>query len=128
MVEKPYVDRVRFPVKFIMLTGCRTAEIRLSERSWFRLDDNEWVVPAGSYKTRVHIRRGLSDAAVNCQKSPQENKHQSPVTSQRKIDGGIKDSPVHSPVASNYARSIWNGTGMAEWSLHDMRRTIATNL
>ena len=118
-----------FLVKFIMLTGCRTAEIRLSERSWFRLDDNEWVVPAGSYKTRVHIRRGLSDATVNLVRNHLKKINTNHlVTSQRKIDGGIKDSPVHSPVASNYARSIWNGTGMAEWSLHDMRRTIATNL
>lgn len=118
-----------FLVKFIMLTGCRTAEIRLSERSWFRLDDNEWNVPAGSYKTRVNMRRGLSDAAVGLVRNHLEKintKHL--VTSQRQLDGKIKDTPVHPPVASNYARSIWGGVGMKEWSLHDMRRTIATNL
>lgn len=118
-----------FLVKFIMLTGCRTAEIRLSERSWFRLDDNEWNVPAGSYKTRVNMRRGLSDAGVRLVRNHLEKintKHL--VTSQRLLDGKIKDTPVHPPVASNYARSIWGGAGMEEWSLHDMRRTIATNL
>lgn len=118
-----------FLVKFIMLTGCRTAEIRLSERPWFRLDDNEWNVPAGSYKTRVNMRRGLPDAAVGLVRNHLEKintKHL--VTSQRQLDGKIKDTPVHPPVASNYARSIWGGVGMEEWSLHDMRRTIATNL
>ncbi|HCJ7779789.1 TPA: integrase family protein, partial [Citrobacter freundii] len=94
-----------FLVKFIMLTGCRTAEIRLSERSWFKLDENEWIVPAGSYKTRVHMRRALSDAAVGLVKNHLEKintKHL--VTSQRLLDGEIKDVPVHPPVASNYAR------------------------
>lgn len=118
-----------FLVKFIMLTGCRTAEIRLSERAWFHLDDNEWNVPAGSYKTRVHVRRGLSDAAVALVRNHLEKINTVHlVTSQRLLGGKIKDSPVHPPVASNYARSIWTGAGMEEWSLHDMRRTIATNL
>ncbi|EGT0677459.1 site-specific integrase [Citrobacter braakii] len=118
-----------FLVKFIMLTGCRTSEIRLSERSWFKLDENEWIVPAGSYKTRVHMRRALSDAAVGLVKNHLEKintKHL--VTSQRLLDGEIKDVPVHPPVASNYARYIWSESGMEPWSLHDMRRTIATNL
>ncbi|MBW5640398.1 DUF4102 domain-containing protein [Klebsiella pneumoniae] len=118
-----------FLVKFIMLTGCRTGEIRQSKRSWFQLDECEWTVPAKIYKTRVNTRRGLPDAAVNLVKSHLEmigTKHL--VTSQRRVDGEILDKPVQGPVASNYARSIWSGANMQEWSMHDLRRTIATTL
>lgn len=118
-----------FLVKFIMLTGCRTGEIRQSERSWFQLDECEWSVPAKIYKTRVNTRRGLPDSAVSLVKSHLEKigtKHL--VTSQRRVDGAILDKPVQGPVASNYARSIWSGANMQEWSLHDLRRTIATTL
>lgn len=75
------------------------------------------------------MRRALSDAAVGVVKNHLEKintKHL--VTSQRLLDGEIKDVPVHPPVASNYARYIWSAAGMEPWSLHDMRRTIATNL
>ncbi|HCB1794067.1 TPA: tyrosine-type recombinase/integrase, partial [Klebsiella quasipneumoniae] len=103
--------------------------IRQSERSWFQLDECEWTVPAKIYKTRVNTRRGLPDAAVSLVKSHLEmigTKHL--VTSQRRVDGAILDKPVQGPVASNYARSIWSGANMQEWSMHDLRRTIATTL
>lgn len=119
----------KFLVKFVMLTGCRTAEIRLSKRDWFNLDNNEWIVPAGSYKTGITVRRGLPDAAVELVRNHLGKIRTSHlVTSQRRMDGIIHDKPVHPQVASNYARSIWSGAGMKEWSLHDMRRTIATTL
>lgn len=119
----------RFLVKFVMLTGCRTADIRLSKRDWFSLDEKTWTIPPESYKTRTTVRRALSDGAVALLRS-----HFSMittdhvVTSQRKVAGRIQDKPVHAPVASNYARTIWTGAGMKEWSLHDMRRTLATTL
>lgn len=118
-----------FLVKFIMLTGCRTAEIRQSERGWFNLETCEWIVPAKMYKTRVNTRRGLSEAAASLVKAHlQKIRTNHLVTSQRRTDGEIKDIPVRAAVASNYARSIWSGAGMDEWSMHDLRRTIATTL
>lgn len=121
----------RFLVKFIMLTGCRTAEIRQSMRHWFDLKGKSWVVPSASYKTRVTMRRALPDAAVELlAEHLKKINTQHLVTSQRlKVgDGKIEDKPVRAPVASNYARSIWNNAGMDEWSLHDLRRTLATTL
>lgn len=119
----------RFLVKFVMLTGCRTADIRLSKRDWFCLNEKTWTIPPESYKTRTTVRRALSDGAaalVQAHFGMIATDHV--VTSQRKVAGKTQDKPVHAPVASNYARSIWTGAGMKEWSLHDMRRTLATTL
>ncbi|WP_110875958.1 tyrosine-type recombinase/integrase [Franconibacter helveticus] len=119
----------RFLIKFIMLTGCRTAEIRLSKRGWFDLAAKEWTVPAGQYKSRVTTRRALSDAAVGLLEDHLKKiKTEHLVTSLRRSGAEVEDKPVHSAVASNYARYIWMNAGMDEWSLHDLRRTIATTL
>ncbi|MGK0736950.1 tyrosine-type recombinase/integrase [Yokenella regensburgei] len=119
----------KFLVKFIMLTGCRTVEIRTAKREWFNLKDSTWTIPASNYKMRVVMRRALCDVAIALLKTHMSKINTDHlVTSQRLVNGVIADKPVHGPVASNYARSIWKGTKNKEWSLHDLRRTLATTL
>lgn len=119
----------KFMIKFIMITGCRTAEIRQAKWSWFDFEEKTWTVPPTHYKTRKTIRRALSDTAIRlleAQRSRVSTEHV--VTSQRIIDGREFDSPISGQVAANFARSARDGAKMDEWSLHDLRRTIATSL
>ena len=107
----------RFLIKFIMLTGCRTAEIRKAKWSWFDLEDKTWTVPAVHYKTRKTIRRALPDAAIRLLKDQREKvSTEHVVTSQRVMDGREFDSSMCGQVAANFARSTREGAKMEEWS------------
>ncbi|UUE37927.1 tyrosine-type recombinase/integrase [Pectobacterium aroidearum] len=119
----------RFILKFIILTGCRTAEIRLSKWSWFDFDDSTWTVPIDSYKTGVSVRRFLppeAKAMLLERRNTVKTKHV--VTSNRISKTQDFDRPIQAAVASNYAKSIVKKSGMSAWSPHDIRRTIATKL
>lgn len=48
-------------VRFLLLTGCRTGEIRKAKRNWFDFKEKTWTVPAEEYKTGKTIRRALGD-------------------------------------------------------------------
>lgn len=119
----------RFLIKFIMVTGCRTAEIRQAKWTWFDFENKTWTVPSAHYKTRQTIRRALPDAAIRLLEAQREKvRTEHVVTSQRIIDGREFDSPISGQVAANFAKSTREGAKMEEWSLHDMRRTLATTL
>lgn len=122
-------EEAKFIVRFIMLTGCRTSEIRQATWDWFDLENQVWTIPATHYKTRMTIRRALCPAAVRMlekRKELYETHHV--VTSSRKITGREKDIPVNAFVVANYAKTIRLGAMMETWSLHDLRRTFATML
>ncbi|ADU69479.1 site-specific integrase [Pantoea sp. At-9b] len=117
----------KFLVRFIMLTGCRTSEIRQATWDWFDLENQIWTIPATHYKTRMTIRRALSPAAVRMlqeRKDSVDTRHV--VTSARSFPDREKDRPLNGQVAANFAKSIRQGAKMEEWSLHDLRRTFAT--
>lgn len=122
-------EEAKFIVRFIMLTGCRTTEIRQATWDWFDLENHTWTIPASHYKTRMTIRRALSPAAVKMlthRKEMYDTRHV--VTSSRIIPGREKDIPVNPFVVANFANTIRKGAKMETWSLHDLRRTFATML
>ena len=122
-------DEPRLMIRFMMLTGCRTAEIRCAKREWFDFEDNTWTVPKEEYKTGVAVRRALPAAAKALLLEHKEKVNTRYVaTSQRPAPGKEFDRPVSNQVAANYAKSVFEGAGMERWSMHDLRRTLATKL
>lgn len=122
-------DEARLIIRFTMLTGCRTAEIRRAKWDWFDFEGDTWTVPKEEYKTGVAVRRALPAGAKALLLEHQEKvSTRHVVTSQRAVPGKDFDRPVLSGVAANYARHIWGKLGMEPWSLHDLRRTLATKL
>jgi len=114
-----------FLIKFIMLTGCRTAEIRKAKWVWFDFEDRAWTVPAEEFKTRTAVRRALPESAIRLLEEQKER------TSSKLVVPSTRSNdskPIAASVASNFARSIREGAGMDDWSPHDLRRTIATTL
>ncbi|WP_273872348.1 tyrosine-type recombinase/integrase [Serratia odorifera] len=122
-------DEPRLMIRFMMLTGCRTAEIRCAKWEWFDFEDNTWTVPKEEYKTGVAVRRALPAAAKALLLEHKEKVNTRYVaTSQRPAPGKEFDRPVGNQVAANYAKSVFEGAGMERWSMHDLRRTLATKL
>ncbi|GKW21859.1 integrase [Pectobacterium araliae] len=123
-------DEAKFLVRFIMLTGCRTAEIRLAKWEWFNFDDDTWTVPSEEYKTGNKVRRALPEKAKELLLERKRVVSTSHVLASPRFTNGdvIEDKPLNASVASNYARFIAAGTGIADWGIHDFRRTIATKL
>lgn len=115
----------KFLIKFIMLTGCRTTEIRKAKWAWFDLDDKTWTIPAKEFKTRRGVRRAIPESAINLLKYQRERtSSEYVVPSPRSKD----KTPILASVASNFAKSVREGAKMDNWALHDMRRTITTTL
>lgn len=122
-------DEPRLMIRFMMLTGCRTAEIRRAKWEWFDFEDNTWTVPKEEYKTGVAVRRALPAAAKALLLEHKKKVSTRYVaTSQRPAPGKEFDRPVGNQVAANYAKSVFEGAGMERWSMHDLRRTLATKL
>lgn len=120
-------EEAKFLVKFVMLTGCRTAEIRQATWDWFDMEGGVWTIPSAHYKTRKSVRRALCPAAVKMLQKRQKSVDTAHVlTSPRVFAGRESDRPLNAQVAANYAKSIKMGAKMEEWSLHDLRRTFAT--
>ena len=111
----------------MILTGCRAAEIRKSRWDWYNFNEKTWTVPAEDYKTGKTIRRALPEVAIRLL---QEHKRGS-VTSHVLTPAQFRDKediPPTQALVSTYSMQVIRKTGMKQWSLHDLRRTVATRL
>ncbi len=114
-------------VRFLLLTGCRTAEIRKAKWKWFDFKDKTWTIPAEEYKTGKTIRRAMGDVTVSMMKTVQSLSNTELVLT--KMNSRVKlPAPLNQGQVSEYARFISNRTGLEPWTLHDIRRTVATRL
>ncbi|MCL1091536.1 integrase arm-type DNA-binding domain-containing protein [Shewanella profunda] len=108
--------------------GCRTQELRLAQTKEFNFDTKVWTVPAAHNKTRDkdqakgqsgEIKRPIPDALIPMLKS---------LCEQHK--GGYLLGELKSAEAvSGWGGKIYKLLGHDNsWSLHDLRRTVATGL
>lgn len=114
-------------IRFMLLTGCRAAEIRKAKWDWFDFDEKTWTVPPEDYKTGKTIRRALPDAAIILlteHKRGSLTKHVLTPTQFRDKD----DIPPTQTLVSTYSQQVIRKTDMKPWTLHDIRRTVATRL
>lgn len=114
-------------IRFMILTGCRAAEIRKSSWDWYNFNEKTWTVPAEDYKTGKTIRRALPDVAIRLL---QEHKRGS-VTQHVLTPAQFRDKediPPTQALVSTYSMQVIRKTNMKQWSLHDLRRTVATRL
>lgn len=114
-------------IRFMLLTGCRAAEIRKSRWYWYNFNEKTWTVPAEDYKTGKTIRRALPEVAIRLL---QEHKRGS-VTKHVLTPAQFRDKediPPTQALVSTYSMQVIRKTDMKQWSLHDLRRTVATRL
>jgi integrase len=99
-------------IRFLLLTGARRSEACLR---WDEIHGDVWDLPAARNKTKVDLQRPLSRAALAL------------IDAQPRIDGD--------PLVFQFIRSfslvkkdIDAASGVANWRLHDLRRTARTLL
>ncbi len=110
----------RTMIMLLILTGARTQEIRLSARGEWDLDSWLWTVPKSHSKSSVKIVRPIPQGIKAWLKNQCESL----------ADGDYLLGELKSPEAvSQFGRLLWRRLGhKAPWTLHDLRRTVATRL
>lgn len=121
-------DRQQLIMKFLIMTGCRSTEIRTAKWEWFDFKEKTWTIPASDYKTGKSVRRALPDALVSMMESIKESSVSKHVVTLSRYKGPEDDRPPQQPNVALFSAQIIAKTGMKTWSLHDLRRTVATRL
>jgi integrase len=100
-------------LKFLLLTGARRTEA--SEMTWSEISGADWTLPAARNKVKVVLVRPLSVAAqTTIAELPRVGRRGFVFTT-----GG--DTPVGG--FSKFKRRFDRASGVAAWTLHDLRRT-----
>ena len=118
-------DRLAYPAReyftFLILTGQRRDDVRKMHWSEIDLDRNDWAIPAERYKgDKLHLVP-LTEAMVGILDSIPFRESGGYVFSP---SGGSKPyGNVQKP-----KRAIEEASGVTDWTLHDLRRTLRTGL
>nr|DAE10062.1 MAG TPA: Integrase [Siphoviridae sp. ct4sp3] len=120
--------RQQIIMRFLMMTGCRSNEIRVAKWDWFNFKERTWTVPSSEYKTGKTIRRALPEPAVLMLQQHQKQSITKHVITRSRYKSPEDDKPPAQPNIAFFSQQIIMKTGMKEWSLHDLRRTVATRL
>ncbi|KTD73767.1 tyrosine-type recombinase/integrase [Legionella tucsonensis] len=110
-------------IKIIILTGVRTAEIRLAEWKNIDFENSLWTIPPEHTKGAITVKIHLT----NLTKSIFEEL-KSVTTSSFVLPGLIEDQPLDKHALPRAIRRIQTRVGIPEWTAHDLRRTFATQL
>ncbi|NIY92588.1 tyrosine-type recombinase/integrase [Vibrio diazotrophicus] len=113
----PYYAKL---IRLLIVFGARTQEIRLSTWSEWNFTEMLWTVPKAHSKTGEKIFRPIPDALKNWLLDLKAD-----AKSSEHILGRFKTAEA----VSMYGRNLWKKLKhQEEWTLHDLRRTLATLL
>lgn len=110
-------------IKIIILTGVRTAEIRLAQWNHFDFENSLWTIPPEHTKGAITVKIHLT---LLIKKILQELKANS--DSSFVLKGLIPNKPLDENALPRAIRRIQARVGIPEWTAHDLRRTFATQL
>lgn len=110
-------------IKIIILTGVRTAEIRLATWEHFDFKSALWTVPAELTKGAVTVKIHLTPLTQSILKQLQEISD-SPFV----LVGLDANKPLDENALPRAIRRIQERVGIPSWTAHDLRRTFATQL
>lgn len=121
-----YIQNPKFPEYYrnmlllLIIFGARTQEVRLSTWSEWDFDSLLWTVPKANSKTEEMIIRPIPDSLLPWLLSLKAKTEKTGY-----VLGGLKASEA----VSMYGRQLWKKLEHSEaWTLHDLRRTMATRL
>lgn len=120
-------DRQQLIMRFLILTGCRSTEIRTAKWEWFDFQNKTWTMPASDYKTGKSVRRALPDAVVKMMESIKGTAVSKHVVTLSRHKGPEDDRPPLQPNVALFSAQIIAKAGMKTWSLHDLRRFAIIN-
>lgn len=115
--------QTRSAIKIIILTGVRTAEIRLAQWNNFDFANSLWTIPPeltkGAITVKVHLT-DLTKSILNDLKAAGD----SPCV----LPGLVPNMPLDQNALPRAIRRIQKRVGIPAWTAHDLRRTFATQL
>ncbi|ASQ47453.1 tyrosine-type recombinase/integrase [Legionella clemsonensis] len=110
-------------IKLILLTGIRTAELRLAQWSEFNFEQSLWTIPASHSKTSIITKIHLS---------PQTRailyELKAHVASSFVLSGADKLTPLTENALPRAIKRIQERVGILDWTAHDLRRTLLPSL
>lgn len=107
-------------IKLLIVFGARTQKVRLSQWHEWDFDKGLWTVPKSNSKTSEKITRPIPDELRSWLLG---------LKAQTQKSGYILGSLKKAENVSQYGRKLWIKFGHKEkWTLHDLRRTMATKL
>lgn len=106
-------------IHLLIIFGCRTQELRLSNVDEWNLEEMIWTVPKANSKTHTEIKRPIPDEVKPTIEALIAN------TKNKYILGELKRSEAVSAFGGNIWKKLNHKTS---WTLHDLRRTFATSL
>ena len=110
-------------IKIIILTGVRTAEIRLATWSEFDFDQSLWIVPPEHTKTAMKMKIHLTPQITSILQTLRDLS-----SSEFVLTGSAPSSPLSEKAISKAISRIQERVGIPYWTAHDLRRTFATQL
>ena len=110
-------------IKVILLTGVRTAELRLATIGEFDMDNSLWKIPAEHCKGGETLKIHLSDQVKNIISMLSKECDNGHV-----IYGESPHQPLSENAISRAIARIQERIGIPKWTAHDLRRTFATHL
>jgi integrase len=110
-------------IKIILLTGVRTAELRLATWDEFNFEQSLWTIPAqhckGGEILKIHISDQVKDILITLSQE---------CDSRYVIYGETPYQPLSENALSRAIARIQKRIGIPKWTAHDLRRTFATHL
>ena len=110
-------------IKIMILTGVRTAEIRLAKWSEFNFKDSLWTIPPentkGAITVKIHLSR-LTKLVLEDLKSIRD----SPFV----LPSFALNQPLDANALPRAIRRIQTRIGIPKWRAHDLRRTFARQM
>jgi len=110
-------------IKLILLTGVRTAELRLAQWGEFNFEQSLWTIPASHSKTAIVTKIHLSEQTKAILYGLKAN-----IASPFVLSGADKQTPLTENALPRAIKRIQERVGIPEWTAHDLRRTFATQL
>ncbi|KTC70056.1 integrase [Legionella birminghamensis] len=114
---------IKNALKIILLTGVRTAELRLARWSEFDFDKSIWTIPAenskGAIVVKIHLSHHVKKLLIELKET-----NSSPFVLPS-LDDQI---PLSDNAIPRAVKRIQKRVGIPEWTPHDLRRTFATQL
>ena len=121
-----FIQQPKFPSYYrnllllLIIFGARTQEVRLSTWDEWDFDSLLWTVPKANSKTDEMIVRPIPESLASWLMSLKADTEKTGY-----VAGGLKSSEA----VSVYGRLLWKKLEHSEaWTLHDLRRTMATKL
>lgn len=110
-------------IKILLLTGVRTAEIRLATWCEFNFEESLWTIPANHSKigttVRIHLSETVKHLLIELKQSSDS------IYVLPGIDG---DTPLTENALPRAIKRIQKRVNIPEWRAHDLRRTFSTQL